>query len=215
MAEETLDKYNKTIEIPRSRMFGNPMPGSNRSPQLAWCIYKANPRISVFVNGPQDTAGKGIISAPMDPTTMMVLLDDMLKIADGPNGVSDKMTCFTTSRETGNGAGAPEKILLSEVHYGKDENGIVWIGLVAKDQPKIRFPFRMSDWHELYFGDQPATEASASVARAKGAIGLLKKAYPIYIADIELSVLNRMAAEQRQQPRSKSAGSSFDDDITF
>lgn len=214
MAEER-DPNDKIIEIPRTRMFGKPVQGANRSPQLAWCIWRANPRITVFINGPQDQAGKGVISAPMDPTTMYVLLDDILKIIDGPNGSHEHMTCWTTAKNDNNSAVAAEKILLSEVHYGKDDKGIVWISIQAKDQPKIRFDYRMSDWHELFIDGQPASESTSSMKRARGAIKLLKEVYPQLVAKTDATAINQLQTAQRDKQKVTKTFENFDDDVTF
>lgn len=211
MAEER-DPNDSIKEIPRARMFGTPLQGSNRSPQLAWSIWRGNPRITVFINGPREMTGKGIISAPMDPVTMYILLDRLMMIADGPDGVRDYITCYTTPKtDAGNGAAAPEKILLSEIHFGKDDKGIVWISLQDKEHPKIKFEYRMSDWHEIFINGQQATESVASVLRAKAAVKVLAEIYPKLIAETDMAVVTAAIASQKV----KATFESFEDDVTF
>ena len=214
MAEQR-DPNDSIKEISRMRMFGKPVSGSNRSPQLAWGIWRANPRITVFINGPQDQAGKGIISAPMDPITMMTLLDDIIVVANGPNGVHESVSCWTTAKSDNNNAVAAEKVLLSEVHYGKDDKGIVWISVQAKDQPKVRFDYRMADWHEMFIDGQAATESTASAKRAKSAMEILKIVYPTLIAAADTTAINQMQAAARDTQKVKKTFENFDDDVTF
>lgn len=207
--------YERIIEIPRYSMYGKALQGSNRSPRLAWCIYKANPRISVFLNNGLEGAS-GIIPAPMNANIMTDMLNHLEYIADGKE-TNYVNKCYTsTYDEQGNSSVSQEKKLLSIITLGKTEQGIVYIGVEAEGKPKLRFDFTMSDYHEVLANGQPLTESEASAAMARAAAMNLKKIYPILIARTPTSALKAQTPATAATAKSGSSfGDDFSNDITF
>lgn len=185
MAEVQEQPVDRIIEIDRLSLFAPALEGETRSPRLAWCIYKGNPRLTVFTNTKSDSVSNGVISAPMDPRTFFTFLERLKQLADGEPGKKGKISCMTTGRdENGNGSATGEKVLLSELVYGKDDQGIVWISIVAKDRPRIKFEHHISDFHEIFHGDgSPCSKSESSVAHAKATIRLAEEIYPMLIKE--------------------------------
>lgn len=214
---EVYAENDRIIEIPRMSMFTKPLQGSNRSPRLSWCCLRGNPRITVFLNGPDSLPNKGIISSPMDPTAMEDLLACINKVAESePGNKPYRMTCWTSPRvDKGNSAVAAEKVLLSEVIIGRDDKGIVWISCQAKDMPKVKFEFRLSDYHEMFIGDQPMSEGEASALHAKSFTKILSTIYPKLIAETDMKAVTQAMTEYKDKQKVTSTFSTYDDDIAF
>lgn len=171
------DTPQKTLiqEMNRYGMF-TPAPGvEGKRSRLAWGVLYDNPRITVFTNIPNDK--NGVISAPMNPEIFFTLLDSIEKVALGENNNKGYIECYTAPK-TDNGRQSNERILLSQVWYGKDENGIVWICLIAADRPKIKFEFKISDFHKIFKGDgTQLTESEGSVLECIAKTRGLRAAY--------------------------------------
>lgn len=151
-----------------------PSSPGNRS-SLIWGIRDGAPRISVFTRVVSETT-KSPISAPMLPEVFLAFLARLKVIALGPKGEKEKLACDTGKYENNKATG--ERVLLSEVLYGKDEKGVVWIIVAAVNRPKIRFDMKLSDFHRFYHGDgSQFTEEEGSVMTALAMIEGLQGAY--------------------------------------
>lgn len=206
MAEQA-EEREPIIEYAKYGIFAKPLQGSNRSPRLAWGSLKGNPRMTVFTNTPSDTVNSGIIYAGFNPETMFELLDAFKYIID--NGIKSskvRIKNYTIARDaTGNGAATGEKKLLCEAIAGKDERGINYVSLIAEDRPKIKFEFRISDFHEIFHNDgTPYSEEEASDAQAKAAIKGLTEIYLKCASDARPPAVPRT-----NQPYQKSNQSSY------
>lgn len=189
---EPQQEQPRTKEYEHTIMFAKATPSEPRSSKLSWGIYKnqyntTNPRITVFTNMASDTARNGVISAPMNPGVMLSFLRIFEGIIMGDKADRGKVTCKTNSRDDqGNSSAAGEKIVMSEVIYGKDEDGTCWISVVAKDRPRIKFEFGISDYHEIFHGDGTAfTKGEASASAALTAIRGMIKVYTQLFGDIK------------------------------
>lgn len=202
----------KIEEFYKFSMF-TPAPGAEgKRSRLAWSIRDGSPRISVFTNIPNDTQQKGIISAPMNPETFFAFLNMFEKICTGDNNYKMKLDCFTAYKDKdGN---MQEKTLLSEVWFGKDEQGICWISLLAPNRPKIRFNFFISDFHRFFKQDgNPLNENESSMLQAKATISCLRG---IYISKLNtIKQYNGFTKTNDEAVTSKTAHSTFEEDIPF
>lgn len=198
-----------TIEIVRLAMY-TPAPDTpGKNSKLAWCVRDGHPRLTTFTNVADDKVQGGAINAPMDVRTFEALMMRLEAIAKGPNGKRDKITC-DTNRKTDKGM---EKIHLSDVVFGKDDNGIVWIIIVAEGRPKVKFEFTMSRFHEIIADGQPLSASEASVMATLGHLRAAQAIYPAYYTQVQ-------APAPRDGGRqgggyNKPAPSSFGDDIDF
>ena len=181
--------------------------------RLTWSTYRGNPRITVFTSVPNDS-GKGIINAPMNPETFIILMNELERIAKNPGEEKIKLTCLTTVKRE-DGQRSQERTLLSDVWVGRDSAGIVWMSVIAEGRPKIKFEFHVSDFHKLTHGDGTAFSAAESSALQALAyvIGTRNAILP-HTADIRPPyVPNGRAANSK--PASAAVANTNFDDITF
>jgi hypothetical protein len=180
-----LDDKPKIYEIAKFNMFADSPGVEGRRARLVWGVRDGNPRITVFTNNPNSKGLEGIISAPMSPQVFIAFLTLFEDVIKGPNDIKRKMDNDTSRRDEDNKP--VDKSLLSEVFFGKDSNGIVWISVIAPSKPKIKFEFRLSDYHRFYKTDGTQfTESEASVLEAISVIQCLKALYPKYYGELKV-----------------------------
>lgn len=150
-APYTKNYGNKTIErgpivrLARFTMWAN-VQGQDKRAQLVWSMQDGNPKITVFYNNPDI---KYPASSGFGLDTMLMILDAMKRIAAGPSGKTEMVENFMNERDENGKVTGKKKI--SELYYGKDSEGIVWLGIkdVASPKPNVRFTYVMSDFHNL------------------------------------------------------------------
>lgn len=213
MAEEKV--VPRIQELNRYSMFTNAPGAEGKRSRLAFSIRDNNPRITVYTNVPTDTVSYGIIAAPMNPETFFVMLDLLKKIAVGENGNKHKIDCFTQYKDKE--GKLQDRTLLSEVLIGKDDNGIVWISVVSGSRPKIKFEFRISDFHKLYKADgHQFSESESSVLEALAKVKALESIYYRLTGDLRPNNNTGTFTPKTQSNESKQSTTSIElDDITF
>jgi hypothetical protein len=118
----------------------------------------------------------------------------------------------------GNGAATGERKLSCHAMVGKDEDGLVWISLVAKDRPRIKFIFQLSDWHEIFHGDgTPYNAADASVLQALSIARSLRLVYGNLIGGFRVPKpqADRPAYAGKPAYQAKKPELAIDDDVFF
>ena len=177
MSEEQQTTPIRINEILRFSMFTDAPGVEGKRSRLAWSVRDGNPRVTVYTNIPTDTIQKGVLSAPMNPETFFIFLDLFEKVALGDNGIKYKIDCYTSFRkEDGT---YTDKTLQSELWFGKDDQGVIWISVNAPSRPKIKFDFKVYDYHKIYKGD--GTQISESEASALQALAVIKAMRNIYV----------------------------------
>jgi hypothetical protein len=148
------------------RLSGPLQEGASRPPSLRVKVIRNNPRIDVFTNIPNDKDG-GRISAPMEAATMFALLERLRQHVDGEPSQQTKIE---------NKTGMPgQQVTLSTTVIGKDQEGRVFISIIAEDRPRIKFVFLPSAWHTFAHKDgSPYNEAELSCVYAKGWVRLME-----------------------------------------
>ena len=162
MSEQNAKPQFEAIELDKFAMF---MPvQNNQRARLNWGLYRGNPRITVFPNTPDDTV-KSPITAAFSPEEFGVFIQMFEEIVKGPVNVKTKVDCY--SRRWSEDGKPGEIFLRSEVFYGKDQDGICWISVVDGNRPKIKFEFRISEYHKFYkVNGEVLTETEGSCRRA-------------------------------------------------
>ena len=186
MAELTVEKP-KINEINKFTMF-TPAPGvEGKNSRLAWCIRDGNPRVTVYTNIPSDASNMyGILSANMDPATFFMFLDLLEKTALGPSNVKHCISCKTSTRQSDGTYG--DIRVMSKLLFGKDENGVVWISVIAENRPKIKFEFKVSDYHEFLKEDGTTlSESESSPLHALAVCRTMKMIYANLLSDFRQS----------------------------
>ncbi len=174
---------NKTIErgpiikLARFTMWAS-VAGQERRAQLVWSVQDGNPRLSVFYNNP-DIQKPANASFGLD--TMLMVFDAMKRIAAGPFGKTEVVENFINDRDENGKVIGKKKI--SELYYGKDAEGTVWLGIkdITYPKPSVKFAFIMSDFHNLMRKDgdtsHPMSKSEASERMAICTIDGLRETY--------------------------------------
>ncbi len=144
-----------------------------------------NPRITVFTRDPEDQGernGYGKIQANLDPIVFMVVMEKLERVARGPVGTEDKVKMENKNYTFFGGKKSDAPQVVSEVQFGKDADGLVWISVTAQNRPRIKFPFGPNDFHTLFHtsGEQ-FSRAEASELWALAWIRLMRKMVPAFL----------------------------------
>lgn len=209
MAEAQTQVY-EFKELEKFQMFTDAPGTPGKRSRLVWSSYRGNPRISVFT-GVQGDTGKGVINAPMNPETFDILMSKIIEMAKDPKEDRMKIECLT-SLKGADGQRSQERVKLSDVIFGRDANGLMWLSVVAENRPKIKFEFRVSDFHKLYGKDGNAfTEADASSLQAIAAASAVQKAMAEHARLLKEPYAGRQQGGGASKPTSTINSTDFDD----
>jgi hypothetical protein len=192
-----------------------PTPGvSGKFASLVWGLYANNPRITVYTNDPSDSSeskGYGRISANLDLPIFYTFLAKLTEVINHDGEIRYKIE--NKNYIFPNGKRSEKPVVVSELWFGKDKDGTIWLSVTARDRPKIKFPFAP---YELYHSFQnadgtpiPPSEISKLYAKA-------------YVTILE-NMMTHMACEnyvepKKQDDKNKQYSSNTivaDDDIPF
>ena len=209
------DNKTRYLELAHFSLFA-PCPGvENRNSRLAWCMsYNPTteiiyPRVTVFLNNPSVTGAAGILYAPFDSATLLIVLKELEKVVLGPAGGKCKISNYTQLRENGVIVPNAEKVLQSELWFGKDTDGICWISVVMPDRPKIKFEFLLSAYHKITKSDgTEANKAEGSVLQALAVIEAVSEAYKRFTTAVKKPAVGGAAGGSRSTYTPKTAGAS-------
>ena len=143
-------------------------------------IRDGYPRVTVFTGA----MGKdGIIPGPMDMEAFYAYAEKLNEVSRGPNDTKYVFTLKTSVYE--NDKPTKDKKVVSQLFLGKDEKGVVWTGLQAEGQPKLKFTFGFTDYIELRKGDgSHVTEAEISSIAARAYATMLTQMVTNYLSNM-------------------------------
>ena len=145
---------------------------------MSWRLVSNNPRITVYTNDPADMTEKnsnGLIAAALDAPVFFMLMKLLYKIVDAAPGTKEKIENKNFIFPGGKRSEKP--VVVSEIIVGKDDDGVVFISVVAfdKTRPRIKFELVPGEFHSLYHqSGQQFTKAEASELFARGYIQCLE-----------------------------------------
>jgi hypothetical protein len=114
----------------------------NRRARLVLSYRDSNPRFTVYTGA----AGKeGVISWPCDLPHFVTILNMLKDIANGPNGDKKVIDSLTVKYE--NDKPTNEKMLVSKLVIGKNNEGVCYMALIDENKPKIAFEIKPSQYH--------------------------------------------------------------------
>lgn len=156
-----LDEYKLRLNGPTLTDQGAKWPGA-----LSVSLVKNQVHLDVYTNVPSDK-NYGNIRAAMDQLTFgafLELFDEVL--ASGPDTVYKITNKNHTFFE---GKRSEEPRLISTTFIGRDKEGVMFIALVAKDRPYLKFDFLGTSYHAIIDKDgQPMAKPAASSIFARG-----------------------------------------------
>lgn len=160
----------------------NPNVKGGRWAQLGFDVWNNNPRINLITNDPNMSGQEnnfGRFQVPVDHVVLAAIVEEVKKYINSKEPGKTKIANMT---EPARGSESKEFVNKSDIWIGRDEEGVVFISVVAKDSskwPTIKFPFNNSDgrFHIFYHGDgKPYTKAEQSIVYAKAWVTLLSSA---------------------------------------
>lgn len=160
----------------------NPSVKGGRWAQLGFGVWNNNPRIILFTNDPNLSGQEnnfGQLQVPVDHIVLATIVEEVKKYINSKEPGKTKIANMTAPPR---GSESKEFVNSSDIWIGKDDEGVIFISVVAKDSskwPTIKFPFNNSDgrFHIFYHGDgKPYTKAELSTVYAKAWVNLLSSA---------------------------------------
>lgn len=120
---------------------------TGKSATLKFNVNKNYPRIDVYTNDDNDPKQKEPIRAALDQPSFYLFLM-MLEQAAKSKDVYEK--AIDNKGHTFFGGKRSEKPeIISRLIVGKDDKGVVYITVSAKNRPKIKFPLLPTNWNDL------------------------------------------------------------------
>lgn len=156
-----LDEYKLRLNGPTLTDQGAKWPGT-----LAVSVVKNQVHLDVYTNVPNDK-NYGNIRAAMDQLTFgafLEIFDEVLAAApDTVYKITNKNHTFFEGKRS------EEPRLISTTFIGRDKEGVMFVALVAKDRPYLKFDFIGTSYHAIIDKDgQPMSKAAASSLFARG-----------------------------------------------
>lgn len=204
-------------ELDKFQLFAEAPGAPGKRSRLTYSSYRGNPRITVFTNVPNDT-GKGILHSAMNPETFLIFLDLLEKLARDPKEDKYKIDCSTILKSAEGEERSTEKTLLSELYFGRDANGVIWISVISANRPKIKFEYKVSDFHKIHHGDgRPFTETELSSVQVLATVRALREVLIPHMGELKAPYVpnsNGYNSKPAAAAPSKVSASGFDD-ISF
>lgn len=165
-----------------------------RNASLSWNLFSNNPRVTVWtgVDGDKDN---GKITGAFDTLGFYQFLEG-LKMAiafrptEGAKEFRNKVELMRPNFKPG--GGRPDGVVkASELWYGKDQDGVVWLSLCAYNRPMIKFTLVPNEYHRF-------THATGESLSAGEGSTLL--AAPAYVRTLELFMAHLQVVEYKEPP---------------
>lgn len=199
-------------------LFAPAVEEGGKQARLTLSFMDGRPRFTLFTNVSTDE-GKGIIGAGYYPEIFFGIVDRFETILTAEPGTVIPVRNLKPIR-TDEGRLTGEKIVSSQLNFGKDESGVLYISLIAPGRTKMKFMFTLSEYHQIFKADKSAiTEEEASVLVASGWLKGVRKACEIHCAELAPEQADRTAmkpaGEGNRPAPAKSNANMFDmdDDI--
>lgn len=176
------------------------------------------PRISYFPN----TGERGdMVWAGFDPLTFWEFLDRFEAVIKGPKGGKDHIDNNGRTRADPESGTPGEFFVRCQLHFGKDDEGVVWLGMSDKKAPNCRFKILAPAWHHFFKPDGTRISIEeGSLAYASHLVDLLRRIYPTFIGRLRPPFAGKGAksnvsyGDDGDKPKSKST-ESFESSVEF
>lgn len=147
----------------------------NKRARMQFGGRDGNPRVTVFTG----VDGKaGIIQGPMDVNTFATFLSMLESAARDPNESKYRIDLKTNIYEQDK---RTDKMrVMSELWFGKDDKGMVWIALAAEGYPRLKFEFMNGIYSDIYQNGIKLTDGDISSRIALKYLELLKYMFSMY-----------------------------------
>lgn len=135
--------YIERINFTRLSKFGDvEHKKTGRRTNMTVSVRDGYPGFSVWLNvDPSATGVDNLIRAPFSYWSFMTVPQILELILDKPNGTTRVLECLNTGWDKETGKRTEEKHLSAGVVFGKDKEGVIYIGFTAPDRPSVKFDF--------------------------------------------------------------------------
>ena len=163
-----------------------PTPGRpNYRSRLTWGERNGAPRLTIYTNFEEGTK---VLYVGMSPEIFYMFVEELSKIAKGP--VGSKQSIENLDRLDKSADFSPtNSYVRNTLHFGKDQDGICWLGIEQKDCKNIRFVISSSEFHRFTIqteeGQRKMTEAEFSARRTYAYARSLRDAMGNWISRIQ------------------------------
>jgi hypothetical protein len=215
MAAEVQAK-RQIIELSAYSMYAPNGKTASRA-RLVWGILGDMVRLTVFTNIPDDANNnRGMINAALGHVEFTIFVAKFNAITNGPNGVSDKVISLVPVRGDDNKVTDVRE--LGTIHFGKSDDGMIWMAVKTEGRPDIRFIFEPSMYTQFFINGQGCTQQENSLLYAKGKIGSLKSTVDLIVSQQIQIKEPRQAGGQAgayTAPTAPNQTGGFDQDVQF
>lgn len=181
-AKNAMDEFKLRLSCP-------PVQGAQKPGSFAISLVANNPRIDVYTNVPNDK-NNGNIRAAMDMPVFYMLLEamqDALTLED-----SQVLKIQNLNHTFFEGKRSEQPKLISTTCVGRDKEGCLFIAVVAKDRPYLKFNLLPSNYHAMIGVDgNPMDKRQASNYFLRGYSAMLR------------AMMAAVAAKEYQEPVKK------------
>jgi len=187
------------LDVMSTWMFGDPVAGATKRPNLRVKVIGNVPRFVVKTNVPDDK-NNGRIDFNCDLGTFSVIMNKIDELAEGGNETYDIE--FIDDFIAGKKLDKP--VTIATVKVGRDrQSGKVFMAVLGYNRPKIQFFFGPSKFHNIKRGDgSELTAEELSNAYAKGFV----KAYAPIVYHLLCSEFNPDAKNVAKAPSQQQGG---------
>lgn len=136
-------------------------------PKLAFSVFNGNPSMTVFPNDPADEQNGKPIKGKMDGIIFSTMIATALSVVDSEPGTTKRVELRD---------GPPNKTFPgSTVIIGRDEEGVVFMGLAAKGRPNKKFELMPSAYLQLQDAQgNPLSRGEVSQYYARGYFNMIR-----------------------------------------
>jgi uncharacterized membrane protein YgcG len=177
MADFQNQRKKIALDESKLKLTGPQIDGGRGRPTLAVGLHNNQPRLDVYTNDPNDKIDNGRIRAAFDSPTFFVFLESLREVVEHDGKVIRAIQNRGYSFRGGKRSEQPET--LSTALVGKEDDGRVYLEVVAERRPRIKFYFMPSNWHHLMDGQGNKLEqAQVSVLYARAWLNLMQRLIP-------------------------------------
>lgn len=201
-------EFHATKEFVNFGLFAPAPKGEGRTARLVWGCYRGNPRITIWTGMINE---RRPINARMDADTFTSLMFQLERLARGEieNGAIENDTIIKTEDPNNK-----EHTLDTVTLFGRDQDGLCWICIEAKDRPKVVFHFKIKDFHRIRINKEPLSPSAASSQALLAHIDNVKSAMQSLMRETKEFGGTSRRTESEDKPAkssSKNESSYFDD----
>lgn len=221
MCPEVFSRSNTEARIHDLEQFtfwAEPLEKGGKRPRLVFGERNGAPRITVYTG----MENPKVLWSGMGPGEFMMVLSEFERIVNSEKGFSLAVENLDRDPNSDKRDPNPAKIVRNKLWFGKDDNGICWMGFEQRGIQNIRFNIVPNAWHNFYReGGVKLTESEASIMYARGLVKMLADVYARWASRLRLPMERGQrnggsdGSKKGGFGNGGSGGTTFDNDVQF